>query len=90
MVVPTVDLGFLDVVFCSIATTGDKPSIFSTSGLFKSPMNCRAYTENVSMYLLWASEYIVSKANDDFPLPETPVITTSLFRGISKSIFFKL
>ena len=30
--VPTVDLGFLLVVFCSIAITGDNPSIFSTSG----------------------------------------------------------
>ena len=77
MVVPTVDLGFLEVVFCSIATTGDKPSILSTSGRFKSPINLRAYAENVSIYLLCASEYIVSNARDDLPLPETPVITTN-------------
>ena len=33
---------------------------------------------------------MVSKARDDFPLPDTPVITTNLFLGISISIFFKL
>ena len=32
----------------------------------------------------------MSKANDDFPEPERPVITTSLFRGIATSMFFKL
>ena len=40
--VPTVDLGFFEVVFCSIAMTGDKPSILSTSGLSNPPMNCLA------------------------------------------------
>ena len=33
---------------------------------------------------------MVSKAKEDFPLPEIPVITTNLFLGISKSIFFRL
>src|SRR3989344_7574697 len=33
---------------------------------------------------------MVSNARDDFPLPERPVMTTSLFLGISRLIFFKL
>src|SRR3972149_9768528 len=33
---------------------------------------------------------MVSKASDDFPDPESPVITTNLSRGISTLIFFKL
>src|SRR3990170_3580569 len=33
---------------------------------------------------------MVSNASDDFPEPETPVITTSLSRGISRSIPFRL
>lgn len=33
---------------------------------------------------------MVSNANDDFPLPDTPVNTISLFFGNCKSIFFKL
>ena len=40
--VPTVDLGFLDVVFCSIATTGLRPVILSTSGRSILPKNCLA------------------------------------------------
>ena len=32
----------------------------------------------------------VSKANEDFPEPERPVITIILFLGISRSTFFKL
>ena len=47
--VPTVDRGDLLVVFCSIAITGDKPSILSTSGRSNPPKNCLAYAENVSM-----------------------------------------
>jgi hypothetical protein len=37
--VPTVDRGDLLVVFCSIAMTGDSPSILSTSGRSKLPKN---------------------------------------------------
>jgi len=37
--VPTVLLGLLLVVFCSIAITGDSPSILSTSGRSKPPKN---------------------------------------------------
>ncbi len=33
---------------------------------------------------------MVSKTKDDFPLPLTPVKTTSLFRGISKLKFLRL
>jgi len=32
----------------------------------------------------------VSNANDDLPEPDRPVITTSLFRGMATSIFFRL
>jgi len=33
---------------------------------------------------------MVSKAREDFPEPDRPVITTSLSRGMETSIFFKL
>ena len=33
---------------------------------------------------------MVSKARDDLPEPESPVMTTSLFRGISREIFLRL
>ena len=33
---------------------------------------------------------MVSKANDDLPDPESPVITVNAFLGISKDIFLKL
>src|SRR6516225_2640299 len=33
---------------------------------------------------------MVSKASEDFPEPDSPVNTTSLSRGISTSIFFRL
>src|SRR3990170_2396102 len=33
---------------------------------------------------------MVSKASDDLPEPESPVITTSRSRGISRSIFLRL
>ena len=40
--VATVDLGFLDVFFCSIAIAGLKPSIRSTFGFFILSKNCLA------------------------------------------------
>ena len=40
--VATVDLGFLDVFFCSIAIAGLKPSIRSTLGFFILSKNCLA------------------------------------------------
>ena len=33
---------------------------------------------------------MVSKASEDFPDPDTPVITVSWFLGMSTSMFFKL
>ena len=42
------------------------------------------------MYLRCPSAKIVSKARDDFPLPLKPVKTINLFRGILRSMFFKL
>ena len=50
--VPTVERGFFEVVFCSIAITGERPSILSTSGRSKFPINCLTYAEKVSIYLL--------------------------------------
>ena len=40
--VATVDLGFLEVVFCSIEMAGEKPSICSTSGFCIISRNWRA------------------------------------------------
>ena len=90
MIVPTVDLGLLETVFCSIAITGLNPSILSTSGLSNPPKNWRAYAENVSIYRLCPSAKIVSNAKEDLPLPLKPVNTTNLFLGIFRSTFFKL
>ena len=69
---------------------GDSPVIESTSGLCITPKNCLAYDERDSTYLLCPSAYSVSKASDDFPLPDTPVNTTSLFLGILREISFRL
>jgi hypothetical protein len=33
---------------------------------------------------------MVSKANDDLPEPESPVITTNFSRGIDTSMFLRL
>src|SRR5699024_7075780 len=88
--VATVDLGFLLVVFWSIEIAGDKPSIVSTSGLSICPKNCLAYALKDSTYLRCPSAYIVSKASDDLPEPDKPVITISLFLCISISSSFKL
>ena len=60
---------------------GLSPSILSTSGLLVPPKNCLAYALKLSTYLLCPSAYIVSKAKLLLPLPETPVITISLFLG---------
>jgi len=51
------------------------------------PINCLAYAENVSMYLRCPSANNVSNAREDLPLPDNPVNTTSLFRGMTKSTF---
>ena len=90
MTVPTVDLGFLAVAFCSIEIAGERPSIESISGFSISPKNCLAYDESDSTYLLCPSAYIVSNAKDDLPEPDKPVKTTSLSLGILKLIFLRL
>ena len=51
VMVPTVDLGLLPVVFCSMAMMGLSPVMLSTSGFSRMPMNCLAYAESVSIYL---------------------------------------
>ena len=90
MTVPTVERGFFDVVFWSIDIAGDNPSIDSTSGFSINPRNCLAYDDRLSTYLLCPSAYNVSNASDDFPEPDSPVITTSLSLGISIFMFFRL
>src|SRR5690242_10371243 len=52
--------------------------------------NCRAYEESDSTYRRWPSAYKVSIVKEDFPEPETPVITMNLFLGNSTSTLFKL
>src|SRR5690606_19148466 len=76
--------------FCSMATAGAIPLIYSTLGLSNLPKNCLAYEERLSTYLLCPSAYNVSKAKDDFPEPERPVTTTNLFLGMATSISFRL
>ena len=88
--VATVDLGFFEVFFCSIAIAGLNPSIKSTLGFFILSKNCLAYADKLSTYLLWPSAYIVSNAKDDFPEPERPVITINWSLGISTETFFRL
>jgi hypothetical protein len=46
--VPTVDRGFLLVVFCPVEMAGERPSMESTSGFCIIPRNCRAYEERDS------------------------------------------
>src|SRR3989304_202621 len=69
---------------------GESPSILSTSGLSITPKNCRAYDERDSTYRRWPSAYRVSNANEDFPDPESPVMTTRRLRGNSTRTFFRL
>ena len=46
--VATVDLGFLEVFFCSIDIAGLNPSIKSTLGFFILSRNCLAYADKLS------------------------------------------
>src|SRR3989344_3546959 len=88
--VATVERGLLERLFWSMEIAGDRPDISSTSGFCICRKNCRAYAESDSTYLRWPSAKIVSNAKDDFPLPDSPVNTTILLRGISTEIFFRL
>ena len=90
MTVPTVERGFLEVVFWSIEIAGDNPSIESTSGWPIIPKNWRAYGERDSTYLLCPSAYKVSKASVDLPEPDRPVMTVILPLGISTLMFLRL
>jgi hypothetical protein len=88
--VPTVERGLREVVRCSIEIAGESPSIESTSGFSICSRNCRAYADSDSTYRRCPSAKIVSNASDDLPEPETPVMTTSLSRGMSTSMFLRL
>src|SRR5271163_4105453 len=88
--VPTVERGDRVVVFCSIAIEGERPSTESTSGRSIWSRNCRAYADSDSTYRRCPSAYRVSKASEDLPDPDSPVTTVSEFRGISRSMFFRL
>src|SRR5690606_3454456 len=88
--VPTVERALLVFTFCSIATAGAIPLMYSTLGLSIRPRNCRAYADKLSTYLRWPSAYSVSNAKLDFPEPDNPVITTNLLRGITTSICLRL
>src|SRR3989338_8810989 len=88
--VATVERGLLERLFWSIEIAGERPTISSTSGFCICLRNWRAYAERDSTYRRCPSAKIVSKASDDFPEPESPVITVSLFRGIDTLTFLRL
>src|SRR5688572_26036541 len=69
---------------------GESPSIESTSGFSICSRNCRAYAERDSTYRRCPSAKMVSKASDDLPDPDTPVMTTNLLRGTTTSMFLRL
>jgi hypothetical protein len=46
--VPTVERGFVPVVFCSIEIVGERPRMWSYFGFSICPRNCRAYAESDS------------------------------------------
>ena len=73
-----------------MAIAGDIPVILSTSGFCSFPRNCLAYEDRLSIYLLCPSANKVSKAKEDFPEPETPVMTMSFLLGMDTSIFLRL
>ena len=84
-------IGYSDITALHSAwTAGGIPSMDSTSGLLILPRNWRAYELRLSAKRLCPSAKRVSKARDDFPEPEMPVITTNFPRGISTVIFFRL
>ena len=69
---------------------GGIPSILSTAGFCILPRNCLAKEERLSANLLCPSAKRVSNASEDFPLPLNPLTTTSLPRGILRSIPLRL
>ena len=87
---PTVERAFVVFTFCSMAIAGAIPLMYSTFGLSNRPKNCLAYEDKLSTYRRCPSAYKVSKAKLDFPEPESPVMTTNWFLGITTSTFFRL
>ncbi len=88
--VPTVDRGLFEVVFCSMAITGESPSILSTSG-FQDSLKL-PYIGRKSFHIAALSLRIegIKSQGEDLPLPESPVITTNFSLGIERLTFFKL
>ena len=80
----------MEVTFCSMAMAGGIPVMLSAAGLLILPRNCLAKEERLSANLLCPSAKRVSKAREDFPDPDTPVITTSLPRGMVTSMPLRL
>src|SRR4029077_15466391 len=85
-----VERGLREVVRCSMEIAGESPSMESTSGFSICSRNWRAYADSDSTYRRCPSAKIVSKASDDLPDPETPVMTTNLLRGTTTSMFLGL
>ena len=81
--VATVDLEEPRVTRCSMATVGGRPVKESMSGFGNCSTNWRAYAETHSRKRRWPSEKRISKAKDDLPEPDTPVITVREPCGIS-------
>lgn len=85
MIVPTVERALPPSRRWSITTTGDSPSISSTSGRVHFGNRLRANGGNVSFTWWPASAAMVSNTSDDLPDPETPAKATSRLRGMSTS-----
>ena len=59
--------------------------MLSTSGLSITSRKRRAWADIASTYLRCPSAKMVSKASEDFPEPDGPVMTTNRFLGMSRS-----
>src|SRR6056297_3503980 len=90
VMVPTVALGLRVIDLLLMAIVGVNPKLSTMSGRGFCWIKLLAYVEKLSVNRNCPSVNSVSKANEDFPLPLTPVITVSLFMGILTSISFKL
>src|SRR5699024_10683286 len=81
VIVPTSERDPPAEVRCSRATVGGIPSTISTWGSTAEPMSRRANGATDSKYLRCASPWIVPKAKDDFPEPDTLVNARTVARG---------
>ena len=77
-------------IFCSMAMAGDSPSMLSTSGFSICDKTGERRPINSRRSGVVPSAYRVSKARLDLPEPDKPVMTTSLSRGMSMSMFLRL